>query len=90
MWEPIVTVRRSGRWKYSTGLAALRDIATNRRLRQRAHAGRAGRDDRDLREEVGRRVDVDLALEPGFRGQAQQRAGTSRRVLEAEAGGDVA
>ena len=39
MWEPIVTVRSSGRPKYSTGLAELREIATNSFLRQRAMPG---------------------------------------------------
>ncbi len=39
--EPSETVRSLGRRKYSTGLAALRDIATKRRLRQPARPGAA-------------------------------------------------
>ena len=38
-WAPITTVRSSGRLKYPTGLAALRAIAANSFLRQRAMHG---------------------------------------------------
>jgi hypothetical protein len=39
MREPMMTVRSRGRWKYSAASEVIREVATNRRLRQRLMPG---------------------------------------------------
>ncbi len=59
----MVTVRSSGSPKYVAGFAALWAMVRNSFLRQLLMPGVSGGHDRDLREEVGRLLDVDRALE---------------------------
>ena len=55
-------VRSSGRPKYSTGSAAIRDVATNSPLRQRAIPGDVAAAELNLGEEVVGGVDLKRAF----------------------------
>ena len=88
MRAPIVTVRLSGSAKYSTGLAALWAIARNSFLRQVLIPGASVAGDGDLREEVGRVIEVDTWVDEFLRGGQLERGGHVCPVLEAVAGGE--
>ena len=78
MWEPITIVRSTGRWKYSTGFDDRRAMLMNRLLAPVGHAGGVGADDRDVRDEVGARLEVDLALDAARRRRAATRGRRGR------------
>jgi len=80
-------VRPRGSWKYSAASAVIRDVVTNRRLRQRLMPGALPRTT-DARQDVGHVIVIARGLDGGLADQRQQ----AREVLlvhVAEPGGDV-
>ena len=75
--EPIDHGASLGSPKCSIGLAALRAIVDEQLLAPRSHAGELGRRDRDAGDEVGRVLEVEVALEQArLRRQSASASGT--------------